>query len=263
MKKHPNHEEIDERARLSSPTIYEIVAREGREELARPLQSLAWSGFVAGLCISFSLFGEGFLKAHLPEGNFFLIENLGYTLGFLIVILGRFQLFTENTITVVLPLLEKMRWLSLYKTLKLWVVVLTTNLVGTFFVAWLVSTFSIFSPDMMEVLVDISHHAVMRDPGLIFLQALPAGFLIAALVWMLPSSENFEFWVIIVITYVIAIGDFAHVVAGSVEMFLLILENEITILAGAKYLAAACGGNIVGGTGLFAVLAYAQVQREM
>lgn len=256
---------IDDNLRLASPTIYEIISREGEEELSRSLPSLGWSGLVAGLCISFSLFCEGYLRYHLPNvPSSFLLCNLGYCFGFVIVIIGRFQLFTENTITVVLPLLEKRTWRNFNRTATLWGVVLSTNFIGTFIAAFLASQMNFVSQEQLDVFVEISRHAVDQPFSQIFKTAVPAGFLIACLVWMLPSARGgTEFWVIIMMTYIIAIADFAHIVAGSAEAFLLILENQISILTGISFLVAAALGNIVGGTCLFALIAYNQVKNEM
>lgn len=257
------NEDIDEKLRLASPTIYQIISTEGEEELARSLPSLGWSGLVAGLCISFSLFCEGYLKYNLPSnGNYFLLENLGYTFGFVIVIIGRFQLFTENTITVVLPLLEKRTSRGLIRTAKLWGVVLLTNFIGTFIAAILATKTGMITPDMLHVLMEISRHAVDQDVMHVFYMAIPAGFLIACLVWMLPSARGSEIWVIIMMTYIIAIGDFAHIVAGSAEAFMLVLESQISVIQCIEFLVAACAGNIIGGTVLFAVIAYNQVKNE-
>lgn len=257
-------EDIDEKMRLASPTIYQIISTEGQEELSRPLSSLWWSGLVAGLCISFSLFCEGYMRHHLPEGgNYFLLENFGYTFGFVIVIIGRFQLFTENTITVVLPLLERRTKRNLSRTLSLWGVVLGANFVGTFIAALLVSHFNFVSPELLAVFINISKHAVHHDFLHVFQQAIPAGFLIACLVWMLPSARGGgEFWVIILMTYIIAIGDFAHIVAGSAEAFLLLLTGGASFIEVGGFLVAACAGNIIGGTFLFALIAYHQVKNE-
>lgn len=259
------HEDVEDRIRLNSPTIYEIISREGREELNRPDSSLTWSALVAGVCISFSLLCEGMMMKNAPEGDesFFLIENLGYTVGFLIVILGRFQLFTENTITVILPLLENFKTRTFIRTMRLWALVLAFNFVGTFLITLLISIFPFFSAEQFEIFMNISDHAVNKDLSEIFVQAIPAGFLIAALVWMLPSSRSSKFWVIMMMTYIIAIGDFAHVVAGSAEAFLLMINGGTTILHGLGYLLAAGLGNIIGGSGLFALMAYAQVKEEM
>lgn len=257
--------EVEEKLKLPSPTIYEIIARGGMEELRRPFQSLAWSAFVAGICISFSLMCEGFFKAHAPEGqDFFLIENLGYSIGFLIVIMGRFQLFTENTITAILPLLDEPSNKRFNYVVRLWSIVLAFNMLGTFVTAGLLTNFNFFSAEQFDIFIEISRHAVDKPLWDIFIQAIPAGFLIAVLVWLLPAAEGgAQLWIIVMITYLIALGDFAHVVAGSAEAFLLMLNMEISITHGLGYLFAACAGNIIGGTCLFAVMAYAQVQREI
>ncbi len=256
-------QEHDASLQLKSKEVYGIIAKQGKEELARPLSALAWSGIAAGIAISFSLFCEGYLQLYLPDtGGAYLIKNLGYTVGFLIVVLGHFQLFTENTITVILPLLEELCAKTIRKTARLWSIVLGANLVGTFVVALFTVTLPFFSAEFLQVLVEISVDATHKDPWVTLFQAIPAGFLIAALVWMLPSSVGSEFWVILTITYVIAIGDFAHVIAGSVEVFILILTGDSRILQGLGYLLMSGIGNIIGGTGLFAFMAYAQVREE-
>ncbi len=256
------YDAVEENRRLNSKTIYEIISAEGREELARPLPSLGWSGLAAGLCITFSLFCEGFIRHHLNEENF-LLENLGYTFGFVIVIIARLQLFTENTITVVLPILKKRSMWSFIRMLKLWGVVLLTNFIGTFIVAFLVTQYSMIDADLLNTFTEISINAVDQPFNTIFKSAIPAGFLIACLVWLLPSARGgAEFWVIVMMTYIIAIGDFAHIVAGSVEAFILLLQGLITLQQTAGYLFAACAGNIIGGTFLFALLAYNQIKDD-
>ena len=255
---------IKDKLRLASSTVYEIISREGTAELARPLVSLAWSGLAAGFCISFSMLSEAYFKMHLPESKAKpLIENIGYTFGFIIVIMGRLQLFTENTITVMLPLFEHRLWRNFVRTGKLWVVVFASNMVGTFIIAMLLSNFRFASPDQMDAILEVSRHAIDRDIWNVFLQGIPAGFLIAALVWMLPSADHSEFFVIFMMTYLIAIGDFSHVVAGSAEAFTLMLDGEIGVSAALSYIGAAGLGNIIGGTGLFALLAYVQVKHEI
>jgi formate/nitrite transporter FocA (FNT family) len=88
--------------------IYEAIRREGDHELSRSFNALWWSGVIAGLAISTSVLAKGLLVAVLPDAKWTpAVSNLGYTLGFVIVILGRMQLFTENTITPVLSLLLK------------------------------------------------------------------------------------------------------------------------------------------------------------
>jgi len=257
-------ERVNDKLRLHSATIYEIVSREGSAELSRKMDALAWSGLAAGFAISFSMLAEAYIKMYMPDVPYkSLIENMGYTFGFIIVIMARLQLFTENTITVMLPVFENPAWRNVSKTLKLWAVVFAANLVGTFIVALLLTKMGFASPDQLTAIIDVSHHAIHRDLWDVFVQGIPAGFLIAALVWMLPSSESNDFFVIFLMTYLIAIGDFTHVVAGSAEAFVLLLSGNATFIEAWGYIGAAGLGNIIGGTGLFALLAYAQVKDEI
>src|SRR5680860_619988 len=98
-------QQVDEYETVHSSVIFEAIRREGEHELSRPFSALWWSGIAAGLAISTSVLCKGFLASILPHADWAEgVSNLGYTVGFLIVILGRMQLFTENTITPILPL---------------------------------------------------------------------------------------------------------------------------------------------------------------
>src|SRR5579884_3436773 len=102
------HEEADQLRSPAGSVVYKAVCKEGADELERPSSALFWSGLAAGLSMGFSLVTEGLLSAYLPDSHWRpLVAKFGYSLGFLIVILGRQQLFTENTLTVILPLLSK------------------------------------------------------------------------------------------------------------------------------------------------------------
>lgn len=129
--------EAEEKSAASANVVARAVAMEGEEELRRPSSALAWSGLAAGLSMGFSLVAEGLLRSHLPEAHWRpLVAKLGYSVGFLIVILGRQQLFTENTLTPVLPLLQNKDLNRLVNLLRLWAVVLVTNLIGAIAFAW-------------------------------------------------------------------------------------------------------------------------------
>ena len=94
---------------------------------------------------------------------------------------------------------------------------------------------------------------------------LPAGLLIASLVWMMAAGERSDgFWLILVFTWAIAAGDFTHVVAGSVEMAFLVLTGELG-LGGAilGFFLPVLAGNVVGGTAVFAMMAWGQVREEV
>lgn len=257
--------EVEKRQRLRSPVIYEIVRAEGLEELERPVFSLWWSGLAAGVGISASLLSTGLLTHYLPEAEWsWAVASFGYCIGFLIVVLGRLQLFTEQTVTAVLPLLKnptRKTWICLG---RLWGVVLAANLAGTFLTALFIVAVSPVQPEHFEAMLKVSHKFAAMSPGEALALGIPAGFLVAAMVWMIPNSKGTEFWVVTVMTYLIALGGFAHVIVGSSEVFLLQLSGELGVLDGLfGLILPSLVGNILGGTVLFALLAYGQVTEEL
>lgn len=257
--------EVQERLKLRVPVVYKIVKHEGEEELARPAWSLWWSGIAAGIAISMSVVAEGTMHHYLPDTPWRpLVENLGYTVGFLIVVLGRLQLFTENTITAVLPLVADRTMEKFTSLMRLWAIVFLANMIGTFLFAMAATYGGIFPAEHVESFRSISRHFMEKDAAEMLLHGIPAGFLIAAMVWMIPSAQYASFWVILMMTYVIALGDMSHVVAGSAEAFLLLLNGEIGLVETfGIFMVPTYIGNVIGGTVLFTMLAYAQVKDEL
>lgn len=258
-------EEVEERSRLRPPVVYEIVRREGDAEMARPTTSLWWSGVAAGLSISFSLLAQSILWRYLPDTEWRpLLVSLGYPVGFLMVVLGRQQLFTENTVTVVLPVIAELTAHNVRRLARMWAIVFAANMAGTLFSALFCCFAPVLDDQLRAAMIAIAQEAM--QPGWIemLFRAISAGFLIAAMVWLLPSAEGAEFHVICVTTYIIGVGHFAHIVAGSVEAFLLVVHGDIGIAHMIwHFTLPVLLGNVIGGTALFAVLSYAQVMREM
>lgn len=258
-------DQLTNSARLSAVTIYAIIRREGEEELHRPALSLWWSGVAAGIAISSSLLAEGSLHASFPDSHArHLVVAWGYCVGFVLVVLARLQLFTENTLTVILPLLATPNSKQLGMTARLWTIVFCSNLVGTFAIAAITVHLGPVPPGIVESMLEISGEATASRGFTALVYGIPAGFLVAALVWILPSSKGFELFSILLITYVIAISGSTHVIVGSVEIFMLILNGDIGLSDGlGGHLLPVLIGNIIGGTGLFAMLAYGQVHEEL
>ncbi|EBA11145.1 formate/nitrite transporter family protein [Roseobacter sp. CCS2] len=250
---------------LASKHIFEIIRRDGEEELERPNGSLFWSGIAAGLMISLSVLGEAIFRTYLPDAQWsYLVENLGYSLGFLVVILGRMQLFTENTITTVLPVMHNPVWSMFKRLVILWCIVLLANVIGAFGVATAFAYGSFIPVELIPAITELSEHATGFGASEGFQRAIPAGILVAAIVWMLPESDGFGFFVILVFTWLIAAGDFTHIVAGSVEMAFLMVQGMLPFSdALFGFFLPVLAGNILGGTVIFALLAFGQVRREL
>lgn len=250
---------------LSAKRIFEVIRNEGEEELSRPKASLMWSGVAAGLMISLSVLGEAIFRTYLPDAQWsYLLENLGYSLGFLVVILGRMQLFTENTITTVLPVMNTPTGAMIGRTAMLWMIVLSANVVGAFAAALLFAYTSAIPAELLPAIEELSRHATGFTTAEAFQRAIPAGVLVAAIVWMLPESEGFEIFVILIFTWLIAAGDFTHIVAGSVEMAFLQVQGLLSFSdAMFGFFLPVLAGNILGGTAIFALIAFGQVRHEL
>lgn len=251
--------------RPSSKAIYDVVRRNGEEELERPASSLMWSGIAAGILISFSVLTEAILRSRLPDAPWrFLVENVGYSFGFLLVILGRMQLFTENTITTVLPVVARRNAGQVAAMARLWAIVLGANLIGALIAAAFMAYSGAFSDEVLAIVRDLSLHATGWSAPEALARAVPAGILIAALVWMMPAQTGNDVLLIVLFTWLIAIGDFAHVIAGAVEMWFLILLGDLgAVPAAFSFFVPVLLGNIIGGTAVFTLLAWAQVQAEV
>ncbi|MEH1839785.1 MAG: formate/nitrite transporter family protein [Nostoc sp.] len=257
--------EIKERGRAKAVVIHEVIRLEGEQELRRPMWALAWSGLAAGLSMGFSLVAEGLIHASLPDQPWrSLISNLGYTVGFLIVVLGRQQLFTENTLTVILPLLNQRNGKTLMRVLRLWTIVLVTNLIGALIFAWVISNTEIFTFEVRQAFTEISLQAIEAKSWVILERGIFAGWLIALMVWLLPSAESSQIAIIIILTYLVGIGGLAHIIAGSVEVLYIVTTKAITWGEYfGRFMIPALLGNIIGGVSLVAALNYGQVAPQI
>ena len=255
--------DVERRSAPRTEVVYEAIREEGAGEIERASSTLAWDGLAAGLSMGFSLVAEGLLRAHLPDAGWRpLVAKLGYTVGFLIIVLGRHQLFTENTLTAVLPLLQRKDAKTLASVLRLWTVVLLANVAGAFLFAFTVSQSELFEPNVREAFTEIGREALRGSWELMLLRGVFAGWLIAMMVWMLPAAESARFFVVVVMTYLVALGGFAHVVAGSAEVFYVVLTGAAAWGEFFHWFLPTLAGNILGGTTLVAALGHAQVAGE-
>lgn len=257
--------DIEEMSLPRSPVIYEVVRRLGDEEMQRPATSLWWSGVAAGLSISFSLLAQAILLTHLPDTPWRpLLVGFGYCVGFLMVVLGNQQLFTESTITVVLPFLKDTSWRNFWRLTRLWAIVLAANLAGTLIAALFCTFTPVLTPELVHGMVEVSRHlTAMSWPQMMF-AGISSGFLIAAMVWMTPAAESAKFAVIALMTYLIAVGGFTHIVTGSIEAYMLVLAGDWQWWQMiVQFVVPVLIGNMIGGTALFAVISYAQVMEEI
>ena len=253
--------EIEQRIAVSAPVVHEAIRHEGERELRRPSSALAWSGFAAGLTMGFSFIAEALLRAHLPDEPWRpLVAKLGYPLGFILVIIGRQQLFTENTLTAIIPLMARRDLATLVQVIRLWGIVLVSNLAGAHLIAWVLAASSLLKPGVRDALDAIARESASVGFGDALLRGIFAGWLIAVVVWLLAASDSRTIAIIAIPTYVVGLASFTHVIVGSIEVLFLVMTGEASWAQYAiGYLVPSFVGNVIGGVSLVSALNHAQV----
>ncbi|MGO4309266.1 formate/nitrite transporter family protein [Pseudomonas sp. KB_15] len=256
--------EVEKSQPPRAAVLHEIIRTQGDQELERSIAALWWSALAAGLTMGLSLMAMGLLNSRLPDGEGFkVIASFGYCAGFLAVILARQQLFTENTLTAVLPVMTKPTLANFARLLRLWTVVLIGNLCGTLLVAYVMLELPIFDSKTDVAFLDIGRKVMENHASQMFAKGIVSGWMIATMVWMIPSMESAKMWIIILITYLMALGDFTHIVVGSAEVSYLVFAGELPwkdfwlVFAGPTL-----AGNIIGGSFIFALISHAQIRSE-
>ena len=258
--------ELDEdRLPSRAMAIHEHIRQDGEKEMERDAMALLWSAIAAGLSMGASLLAKGIFHVQLegvPGG--FLLENLGYTFGFIIVIMARQQLFTENTVTAVLPVIQNPTLGNFGLLMRLWSVVLLGNIIGTGVAAWAFEHMPIFDEETRDAFVKIGMDVMKNTPVEMFSNAIISGWLIATMVWMFPAAGAAKIVVIILMTWLIALGDTTHIVVGSVEILYLVFNGTLHWSDFFwPFALPTLAGNICGGTFIFALMSHAQIRNDM
>lgn len=256
-------EEADERSSTTAKVVHEAIRLEGTEELERPSSSIGWSGFAAGLTMGCSMLAQGILQSRLPDTPWReLVSAFGYTTGFVFVTMGRQQLFTETTLTVMLPVLHRTHGLS--DVMRYWGIVFAANILATLLFAAAATIPGLFQADAINAFTELGVKAA--EPGFlgVLIKGVFAGWLIALMVWLMPAAASARFFVIVALTWLIGAAHFSHVIAGSLETGFAAMRGAIgwqDYLVG--FLIPALIGNSIGGVVFVALLNHAQVKAEV
>jgi formate/nitrite transporter FocA (FNT family) len=251
------------RSRLRAGEIFARVKEEGREELGRPTLSLLASGLGAGLAMGLSALGVAVVASILGTGPAAtVVADALYPLGFLAVVLGRAQLFTENTLYPVVVVLEDREGVG--ATARLWALVLVANVAGAAIFALVAARTSALLPPMREALYAAGHEIATRPGAGTFWSAVVGGWLIALVAWIVTStsSTSAQFLVTWILTFLVGLGSFAHSIASSTEVLGAVWAGRLGIDAFLGWLPLAVAGNIVGGVVAVSLLNYGQVAPE-
>jgi formate/nitrite transporter FocA (FNT family) len=247
-------------ARLSAAEIYRIAVATGEDELKRSSVGLGFSGVAAGTEMGLSALGSAvILHAVGPGPTQHLLASLLYPLGFIVVILGRAQLFTENTLFPVILVLDQRRHLR--NMLRLWVIVFVANIVGALLFALLMTRVPTVPAEIEDSLIELGTQTLGGSFGQNFWAAVAGGWIIALMAWLVTASRFTigQVALVYLMTFVVGAARLAHCVAGTTEALCAVLAGSASWGSYGLWLLAAALGNTVGGVIIVSLLNYAQV----
>ena len=246
---------------FSTDEIFHRLVVAADEEFSRSTRLLFLSGLAAGLSISLSFLGMTALSALWPGGPSHLAGSLLYPLGFLLVVMGRYQLFTENTLTPVTLVLTRIA--SIPRLLRIWGVVLGANVLGAALCAYVLATTGVFTPEMAEVAYGIGEHFLKMAWADLFWKGVFAGWLVASMVWLNYAARSMTARILIIfaLIYPVAAAELAHCIVGSTEVLYVVFQGGATFgTFFFDFLVPAVLGNTVGGVLLVAILNFSQTR---
>jgi len=246
---------------FSTDEIFHRLLVAADEEFGRSMRLLFLSGLAAGLSISLSFLGMTALSALWPGGPSHLGGSLLYPLGFLLVVMGRYQLFTENTLTPVTLVLTRIA--SIPRLLRIWGVVLLANILGAALCAYVLATTGVFTPEMAEVAAGIGQHFLAMSWADLFWKGIFAGWLVASMVWLHYAARSMTARALItfVLIYPVAAAELAHCIVGSTEVLYVVFQGDASVSAYLTgFLVPAVLGNTIGGVLLVAILNFSQTR---
>ena len=253
--------------RLTAPEIFHAAQDNAREELKRSSRTLAFSGVLGGLTMGLTGLSVAAVRAIVGSGGWEeLVSFLVYPIGFIAVIIGRAQLFTENTLYPVVLILDERRYLRrhLRQTLRLWAVVFSCNVLGAVCFALLAIRTGALPPDISSQLVALGIGSVSGSASHLFWSGIVGGWLIALVAWMVTASQWTIGQVLMIwlLAFVVGIGKFAHCIATSGEILAAVVAGAVSIDAYLRWLLFATLGNIAGEVIIVSVLNYGQVRED-
>ncbi len=245
---------------FSTDEIFQRIVATADEEFVRSNRLLFLSGLAAGLSIGLSFVARSAITAAVPSDASGLVGGILYPIGFLFIVLGRYQLFTENTLTPVTLVLTRIA--SVPQLLRVWGIVLVANVLGALLMGLMLARTGVFDADTAEAARRIALHGLEVPTTALFWKGMVAGWLVASMVWLNHASRDTvtRFLIVFAIMFLVPAADLFHCIIGACEMFYLIFQGDASVLEGARFFGAVVTGNTVGGVLLVAILNFAQTK---
>ncbi len=250
-----------DRVRANATEIYENVKQDAADELNRSVAALGFSGLFAGATVGFGALASAAAVAALgATHDAKLIGALFFPLGFIAVIIGRAQLFTENTLYPIALVLDERR--HLVATLRLWAIVLGANLIGVCVFALLVVRTGAIASDVVRELDSSGREVTRGGWSSFFWSAIFGGWLLALVAWLIQSTPAVIGQIVLIwsLAFIIGAAGFDHCVSTTAEVLCSVFKGHVGVGRFFGWLAAVIAGNVAGGVLIVALLNYGQVR---
>ena len=247
---------------FSTDEIFQRIVATADEEFVRSTRLLFFSGLAAGLSIGLSFVARSAMTAATPGDTSGLVGGILYPVGFLFIVLGRYQLFTENTLTPVTLVLTRIA--AVPQLLRVWGVVLLANVVGAALVALVLARSGVLDADTAAVAHEIAAHGLETASGPLFWKGVFAGWLVASMVWLNHAARDTvtRFFIVFAVMYLVPAADLFHCIIGACEALYLVFQGDAGLLEAGRFFGAVVVGNTVGGVLLVALLNYSQTRQQ-
>lgn len=239
---------------FSTDEIFHRILATADHEFSRSRRLLFLSGLIAGLSVGLTFLARVTFSGALGEDPNRFLENAFYPIGFIFVVLGRQQLFTENTLTPVSLVL--MRLSSLPRLLKLWGIVYAANLVGAALMAVLFAGTDVLGADASQAAYRFGAEAMELAWSTLFVRGILAGFLVAGMVWLVHAVRDAttRFAIVYLIFFLIPSMGLFHCIIGACEIIYFVLVGGTNAFdAAVQFELPVTLGNALGGV-LFVAL---------
>lgn len=246
---------------FSTDEIFQRIVATADEEFVRSNRLLFFSGLAAGLSIGLSFVARSAMSAATgdPSG---LIGGILYPIGFLLIVLGRYQLYTENTLTPVTLVLTRIA--AVPQLLRVWGVVLLANVIGAALVGLVLARTGVLDADTLAMAREIAAHGLEVPTLDLFWKGVFAGWLVASMVWLNHAARDTvtRFFIVFAVMFLVPAADLFHCIIGACEALFLVFQGAASLADAARFFGAVVFGNTVGGVLLVALLNYSQTRQQ-
>ncbi len=251
----------------SATSIYDEQVEEGKTEHKRSSKGLFMSSIAGGMEVGFTLLLAGIMftmfNKELSESVMHWVLALCYPVGFVFVIIGRSELFTEHTNLAFTPVLNGL--VSVKSLLRVWGLVYLGNLIGGYLISFILT---ILGPSMeiisLSAFYELAHKLVDHPFHIILISSIVAGWLMGLLSWLVSSSQETisRIFMIFLVTSLIGLGGLHHSIVGSIEVFAGLLVTDITFEQYGFFQLWSTIGNITGGVFFVAILKFSAIKKN-